>query len=161
MRRERHELLGVPEGHREFAKPARLYHRAERVSQSKLPDPLFDRDLPSGYGADPYEISGGNGFTRRPLQARAVQAPPQHHVRVEQEFHCFVPVKAASTSAGSGASKSAAMRIRPFEPPGRRRAVPFTGTAGGAAYDSATQRLYIPELGVDNSGPLVHVFQVQ
>jgi hypothetical protein len=71
MRGECHELLGVPECHREFAKLARLDHRGERVGQPQLPEPLLDRDLPSGYGADPYEISGGNGFAA--LNARILR----------------------------------------------------------------------------------------
>src|SRR5207248_26089 len=69
------------------------------------------------------QVGGGNGSTRGSTEPLAVDAPPEEDVRVQEQRHRFLPAKPANTSGGSGASKSAAMRMRPLEPPGVRTRV--------------------------------------
>ncbi|TCO80506.1 hypothetical protein EV699_114153 [Plasticicumulans lactativorans] len=80
-------------------------------------------------------------------QGRRVLHRPQHQVSVEQHLHgASMPSKAASTSAGRGASKSSAIVISPFIKPSRipRRGASPTGTS---------LAIGVPDLAITMSSP--------
>src|SRR5206468_3090948 len=111
---------------RELVEPRRVDQLGEAldIASRDLDSPQcrLDRDLPDAGGAD--ERRGDRRDDRGAdllREAPVIGEEPEEDLRVEERPHQR-PAKARRTPAGSGASKSAAMRIRPFSRPGRRLA---------------------------------------
>src|SRR5438128_1027672 len=101
-------------------KAARIDADPERLGDREASECDLDRGLPCRRGTDEHDRGGRDRLAYGLPDARIVGSPPEKHVRIEEQRAHELAPNAASRSAGSGASKSSAIRTDPSQPPGSR-----------------------------------------
>src|SRR5690348_6913168 len=112
----------MPNGYRQLAKLACFYSLVDTALEVQFAERQLDRNLPGARGTDEYLRGSRDRVTNGYSQLAVSRPPPQEDMGVEEQPQCLPSTpKAASRSAGKGASKSSAIQTFPRPRPGRRR----------------------------------------